>query len=155
MSGLKSEFTKHAAFSAAINGAAHQTDTQSDADSMDVLTFEYEDNPFTSFIKKLETLMETDPQEALRLIRLAIADEVFERKSQLKKLSETLDEATELCQQEREPEHGIAGVRHDGARPQKDFFKAVFDLPSSRPELRPEERPAFTPATPTYRPFAA
>lgn len=72
MSGLKSEFTKHAAFSAAINGAAHQTDTQSDADSMDVLTFEYEDNPFTSFIKKLETLMETDPQEALRLIRLRL-----------------------------------------------------------------------------------
>lgn len=154
MLSLKDEFTKHAPLPVAHDNA-RRSDTQSDAEGMDVLTFEYEDNPFTSFMKKLETLMETDPQEALRLIRLAIADEVFERKSQLKKLSETLDEALDLSLQERERDDVLSRFQPEQGRPQKDFFKAAYHMPAAAEEPSAKSRPSFSPAPPACRPFAA
>lgn len=148
---LQDEFIKHARLPSVIDGATQQTDTQSDADSMDVLTFEYEDNPFTSFMKQLETLMETDPQEALRLVKLAIADDVFERKAQIKKLTEVLDEAIDLVQQERDSDYGFSGALENRPCPQKDFFKTVRNLPAAVPEQETASPPAPAPANmPSY-----
>jgi N-methylhydantoinase B/oxoprolinase/acetone carboxylase alpha subunit len=62
------------------------------------LTLEFNSNPFRQFIKELETLMETDPAEAVRLIDLALNDKVFDTKAQVGTLSNKREEILEILE---------------------------------------------------------
>ena len=71
----------------------NQSKNQSDsaADGIDSLTLEFKDNPFASFIRELESLIERDPKEAFRLLQMVVSDKLFDKKQQMELLSEKLD----------------------------------------------------------------
>lgn len=123
----------------------HESDTNSDADQIDHLTCEYQDNPFASFIKQLELLTKTDPQEALRVLKLAITDRIFNQKAQMETLSEKLDNVIELVQEEREKDLVI--TINDQPAFAKDFFKSVWAMPRSieKPANGSKPAPAYSP----------
>jgi len=75
--------------------AAARSDSASDADQMGALTHEFRDNPFASFLRKIEKLIERDPEQALNLLKTTLNDKVFSTKFEQDKLTAKLDEAYE------------------------------------------------------------
>ncbi len=61
-------------------------------DKADALTLEMRDSPFASLMKYLETLMDTDPKEALRLLKTVLADKIFTAPRETARLAQTLDQ---------------------------------------------------------------
>lgn len=73
---LRDIFSLHGARDSASLGAV--SDSQSDAGAKGgVLTLEFRDNPFASFMRRLERLIDQDPVAALKMARLALLDKVF------------------------------------------------------------------------------
>ena len=87
---LKDIFHWHGAFTGA--GAANSTKT--DIETIGDLTLEMTDNPFSSLLRKIENLMDSDlladKMEAFRLARNAVLDCIFDEK-QTEKLMGKLD----------------------------------------------------------------
>lgn len=106
-------------------------DSGSDADTGGALTLECRDNPFASFMRKIERLIDLDPQEAFRLARAALLDKIFddhlEEKLRLK-LSKLIDS---LHKNEQKPDIG------------GPFAKSVLNLSAAQPVFQP---PVFAPA---------
>jgi predicted ATP-grasp superfamily ATP-dependent carboligase len=87
---------------------------ESTSGEQEALTLEFNEHPFRAFIKELELLTKTDPQEALRLIELAIMDQVFDKKMQLEKLQVTKEEIEAAMQlmAEQKPNHAPYMPQH-------------------------------------------
>lgn len=100
--------------------------TESGIGGADVLAFDYRDNPFTGLIRKIDRLMDSDPREALRLVRGTLGDRLYTAKSQISALSGRLDLSLERVRLEKTPEEDR--VFDDAPSLQSGFGRAVFGL---------------------------
>ena len=73
---LRPEFMQNA--NPAVTVQAAGNDSCSSADDRGALTLEMRDNPFASFMRKLERLIDLDPKEAFRMAQTALTDRFFE-----------------------------------------------------------------------------
>lgn len=100
-------------------------DSESDVGGTDVLAFDYRDNPFADVIRKIDRLLDTDPGEALRLVRGTLGDRLYTAKSQIAALSGRLDLSLERVRLEKRPEDERG---FDAAPLQNGFNRAVLGL---------------------------
>lgn len=105
-------------------------DSASDADRAQsgAFTLEYRDNPFASFMRKIERMLDTDPAEALRMAQSTLADRIFEGKM-AEKLLAKVDQIIDMVHKEEE-KPDISGT----------FTKSVLHI-IARPELLPVPEP--------------
>ncbi len=82
---------------AAASGADSGAESSAGGQEGGILTLEYTDSPFESFLRRLERLLATNPREALYLGRIAHLDGVFEGPDGLR-LAACLEEITAAVQ---------------------------------------------------------
>ncbi len=82
--------------------------SDSETETLDSLTLEYRDNPFASFIRKLEQLIEIDPREALYMAGNALLGRTFSKSLQMEKLNLKMTEILDHMREEKEPAPIIA-----------------------------------------------
>lgn len=95
--------------------AQQESDTASDADDAGHFTLEYQSNPFASFIKEIEYLIENDPAQALRLMQFAVMEGLFDLPEQAQKLHSAMEETTEILKV-REKEEKVEPVQNPATR---------------------------------------
>lgn len=72
-----------------------RTDSAAETGEVAALTLEFNSDPFKAFIKDVEYLIETNPQEAFRLLSLTLQNNTFSAKAQTEKLIAKIDNVIE------------------------------------------------------------
>jgi hypothetical protein len=126
---LKDIFTNASSSLLIDQDKINNSETETDADSIDNLSLEYHDNPFTSFLRKLETLIEENPEEAYLLLQMVLSDKLFDSDKEFNVLGKKLDQIIETLQIEKTTEHSLT-LRNS-------FMKSVYGL--IRPDPNEEE----------------
>lgn len=76
-------------------------DSGSEADTGGVLSLEYRDTPFASFMRKIERLIDLDPSEALRMAQTAVTEKIFDE-DMIDRIKLKLDQLIDLVHKEEE-----------------------------------------------------
>jgi hypothetical protein len=105
MLSLTPEFMRHALPPSLRQGR----DSDSQADGVDAFTLEFRDNPFASLLRRVDKLMDTDPREALRLLKSTIAERAYTGKREISELKTRLDNTLERLRDEWKPEDNGLG----------------------------------------------
>jgi hypothetical protein len=140
---------------AATRAAQDHDGSQTDIGERGHFTLEFRDNPFESFVRRLEKLIDADPAEALRSLKTTLSGKVFSAPRELARLGDKLDETLQKLRDMKlqGPDAALAGPAFATALPAlaAAFTREALALPPSDPAAAPAT-PAF--AAPRH-PFAA
>lgn len=136
---LQNEFMKAVLSPDTLYNQESSSESDSSADGIGHFTLEYHDNPFTSFVRKLEQLIESDPQEAYRLLQMAVSDKLFSKKRQMEILSEKLDAVLDVLHMETENTSAFGVAHNSPATTVNQFTKSAWGLLLLK---EPEDSPA-------------
>jgi hypothetical protein len=125
-------FMRHAAAASAEQDHGSQTEIAGRGH----LTFEFRDNPFESLVRKVEKLIDRDPKEALRLLKMTISSKLFSAPRELERLSGKLDETLEKLREMR-PQPALQNAALAPLL-SAAFTRETFGLPPSLPAARPQ-----------------
>ena len=92
MGPLQPIFSSSASLPVFFGEQDSRTDSAAETEKMDSLTLEFNSNPFRAFIKEIEYLIETNPQEAFRLLNMTLHDSTYDAKAQTETLRAKMDD---------------------------------------------------------------
>jgi hypothetical protein len=127
---------------AAATSAEQEHGSQTGVNERGHLTFEFRDNPFESLVRKVEKLIDRDPKEALRLLKMTISSKLFSAPRELERLGSKLDETLEKLR-ELKPQAALANADTAPALTAA-FSRESFALPAATPAFRPMPQAANT-----------
>ena len=102
--------------------AGQQTDS---GEVMDHFTFDMADSPFQSVLRTIEKLIDTDPREAMRLLKTTLSDRLFTADAQLSRLSQAMDEIQEELRRQKPEESFETAIALQSA-----FTRGMHSLPA-------------------------
>ena len=140
MQVITPEFTRRAVGAASAASGQSRAQESAQGEGMDHFTLEMTDSPFQSVLRTLEHLKDTNPKEAMRLLKNVLSDKLFTSDIELSRLSTKMDEITEELRKRKPEEAFEAPVALNAA-----FTRGMHNMPA--PAAAPSG-PAFAPAGP-------